>query len=438
MSLGPQFSTEPVGYGGHFRNTTATQQGRVVINCRYDIERWENLKKFVEKQDRNGYELFYSVTNTNYEQTILQGMLVFREKEYLHRDPMKKKKYAFHGSMADFGDPKIFSTLNGAGFFKSDAYAKRLKNDPKLKSDYLRYIRDHYEFVGIAQGGFNMTPFGLQGENKRTDIAVQIGGIESVFITGSKPILQGMWIRYGVPDPTELKLYAPRCKGNAMEGITDQTVLFTMEPYEVEEEFNFDNLHKYHKKLFTTCVGFDFGNRNSFETYVANDYDEFKNCYSLEGFHKASFSFFFALMTFADVGNNIFDMNNRSVWDNEGLRQCDIKKLLSQSQDLMIKGMENSPENELERSRIKRALNLALIAMEVTFFAEQTNLFKASGSKDFEIFDFKNYLSSSWAAMLDVMLNYNKSLQNTIIGRALTSGNPGETIDIIVGLSRSA
>lgn len=423
------------GYGGLITNATAAQQQRVIINAFFDMAYYEENFNNIENALNSKFMKFYDVPQNFQNTALLQGDLVFRRKTYLDSGKYKKHKYRYEGSFADNGAPRVFGTLNGTGCIDPDGTKETLyKYDPNSKEDYLEFIRSHYQFVGLAQGGFNASAEGLNGWNKRTDLAVQIGGIETIFNTGSEAIRAGERVVWNAPDPANLTLYPPRVN-RIMKG-REGSVFFSLEAYDPNKEFNLETLFKRHIKTFATCIGHDFGKDRTYKTHLPKSLDVFADKNSIAAYHHCLFTFFYAVGSIFEAGHQEYNINGQIDWDGP-IKAAHVNKIMSKAQDLLHNGMNSMHENETERLRIKRILNLALISMEALYFADQTEIYRTSKSSFAENLGFKNEMGEITKTLFYLHSKITQEYQSRIIGVALTSAGPGHAFDIHIGPGRA-
>ena len=167
-------------------NTSATQQGRVVVNALLDIEEL-SLRKTIDLgvQTKLYARLYDNTSMEDHYMGILPGEVLFMNASQLHG-----KRYR------PIRDTHliVFSSLNG--ILSSGSTSSSL-----TKADQLH-------FVGFADilSEFDSTRM------SDTGALAQVGGIRTVRNTGTKKIKPGDWVAWSLPDRSNVKTNKKNCR----------------------------------------------------------------------------------------------------------------------------------------------------------------------------------------------------------------------------------
>ena len=424
---------KPQGYGGYtLPNTTAWQQGLVVHNMFFDWSSYNQILENIKNRNINTYTLYYDAPCNASTHSIFQGQPIVRLKGVMSSSKLDNS--IFSGSMADNGARKCIGSLNGLGFFDLNGTLDPLFNNPNTSEDtFKRHLRSQLEFIGLSQTDYIFAEGGLRDFTKNLSFPAQLGGTETCWNSGNKPIRPFKKIVWDVPERRKLGTYPPRLN-NFLGGRSPDSVMIVFKEYDVNEEFNINNIFKAHLLKFPKCVDFNF---KQAKNYLPASMDSYEVDFTLEGFHTCLFSFVYSILSIYDA--SISETYIENLFDNwKGpIKSEDVGKILKTAQKTIVQSVNGSEVNEATKIKIDRLLKVSLIAMEATFFADQTDIYRSGKSKDIHTYDIKRFGGGSAKSMLSIWNNIQKELNDRIVGTSLSAAEPGYAFEMLLGQSRT-
>ena len=422
-------------YTGNINDTDPTAQARVIINALIDWPEFEKQQQLRRDSNRNGYKLFYDLPTSKKDRSIIRGDLMFQVKRPGSIGHDTAYDGAITGTIADDGKPRTMATLNSAGFFDPhNKVADLLRSGDLSPESYANFITSHFQILGISNAYWNYDD-GTQNQNDMDGFTIQSSGVAFGFV-GCEPIHAGSLVVARAPRHDKLHTYYPNVNGVLNSQRSDTAVFMSLEPYNPDREFSIESLYKRHRHKFESCIGYTFP--EDFD-YLPSNYDIFDYDMSMEGYHRALYSTIYATLALYDSLTELYDVEEVEPSWNGPINGLHVQKALLETQKKIVKGTQTVQRKFLtERDKLvnKRLHMGTLIAMDSVYFPHFTGNYTCNAAGLDQALLMRNTIGRASQSLFTIHHNMLKNLQSSIIGIALSSGNPGGRIDIQLGLGR--
>ncbi len=434
------FGSSAPNFTGTMNNTTVMAQAGVMIGVEIDMDTYRTQRTDIDKAAEVGYMPFYNVPCTNNHLAVIQGDLLMQVKTSVYVQSEGVYKNLFSGKVKSDGVPLVINTLNMAGFKSDDGLMYHLYKNKKItKSTFMRFMRSFFRFVGAANAYWNIGPGGLQAENERLDISCQIGGLGPAR-AGPLGADTNQWQVWNLPDMDELYKYYPQLENGHVNNSITRTrestqVLFCLEPFDPKQDFNLDLLYEAHSNVFDSCIGYVFPEKFD---YIPNNPGQFDYDISIEGYHKALYTNIFSMLAAYDTMVREYPTDIANPQWKGPMSGEDTQKFLLGTQNKLARATDNFFETEEQELTNLRLHKGTLLALEMTYFAEKSKIFRSATKNLQKVSELKKMMSKSASSLFNIQSFILIENCDRIVCKTTRGGRPGTMIDVQWGGGRTA